>query len=102
MTMNDRAPAVCRDLQNEWLLTNGLGGYAMGTAAGVATRRYHGLLMAALSPPVNRHLLLARVEETIDAGRGPGYNLAAARYQGMDDPAVLEPALRHLVEFRPT
>jgi predicted glycogen debranching enzyme len=97
--MHPRAPAICRDLTNEWLLTNGLGGYAMGTAAGVATRRYHGLLMAALSPPVNRHLLLHRIEETIDAGRGPGYNLAVARYQGMDDAAVLEQGLRHLIDF---
>ena len=35
----------------EWLVTNGIGGYASGTIAGLLTRRYHGLLMAALKPP---------------------------------------------------
>ena len=38
-------------LRREWLLTNGLGGFAMGTLAGVNTRRYHGLLVAATRPP---------------------------------------------------
>ena len=39
----------------EWLVTNGLGGYASGTVAGAMTRRYHGLLIAALSTPVRTH-----------------------------------------------
>jgi glycogen debranching enzyme len=51
----------CRDLTREWLVTNGLGGYASGTVAGPNTRRYHGLLMAALRPPVQRVLLLAEL-----------------------------------------
>ena len=42
-------------LTREWLVTNGLGGYASGTVAGVATRRYHGLLIAALPAPLGRH-----------------------------------------------
>jgi len=37
--------------QREWIVTNGLGGYASGTIAGVATRRYHGLLIAAMPAP---------------------------------------------------
>src|ERR1041385_4490516 len=41
-------------LTREWLVTNGLGGYASGTVAGVATRRYHGLLIAALPNPLGR------------------------------------------------
>src|SRR5436309_3083268 len=41
-------------LTREWLVTNGLGGYASGTVAGVATRRYHGLLVAALPAPLGR------------------------------------------------
>src|SRR6266545_8351644 len=45
-------------LRREWLVTNGLGGYASGTLAGVATRRYHGLLVAALTPPVERTVLV--------------------------------------------
>lgn len=48
----------------EWLVTNGIGGYASGTVAGVLTRRYHGLLMAALNPPLGRTLLLAKLDET--------------------------------------
>ncbi|HLZ31263.1 MAG TPA: amylo-alpha-1,6-glucosidase [Chloroflexota bacterium] len=59
---------VCGDLaaaqQREWLLTNGLGGYASGTVAGLNTRAYHGLLVAALRPPGQRRLLLAKLDET--------------------------------------
>ena len=47
----------------EWLVTNGIGGFAMGTVAGLLTRRYHGLLIAALKPPLGRTLLLAKVDE---------------------------------------
>jgi predicted glycogen debranching enzyme len=57
---------VCGDLaaaeQREWLLTNGRGGYAMGTVAGTLTRRYHGLLIAAVDPPVVRRLCVARLD----------------------------------------
>lgn len=48
----------------EWLVTNGNGSYASGTIAGVLTRRYHGLLVAALKPPLGRTLLLSKLEET--------------------------------------
>ncbi|MBE2220304.1 MAG: glycogen debranching enzyme family protein [Anaerolineae bacterium] len=50
----------------EWLVTNGIGGFASGTIAGHLTRRYHGLLMAALKPPLGRTLLLAKLEETVE------------------------------------
>ncbi len=46
-------------LAREWLVTNGLGGYASGTVGGVPTRRYHALLVAGLAPPFGRQLLLA-------------------------------------------
>src|SRR5688572_6740857 len=52
-------------LKTEWLLTNGLGGYAMGTLLGANTRRYHGLLVAAISPPVGRVLALHSMIEQI-------------------------------------
>ena len=48
-------------LETEWLLTNGLGGFAMGTAAACNTRRYHALLVAARKPPVDRWALLSQV-----------------------------------------
>ncbi len=61
---------VCGDpriaFEKEWLVTNGLGGYAMGTIGGALTRRYHGLLIAALKPPVGRSLLVSKVEETVE------------------------------------
>lgn len=47
----------------EWLLTNGLGGFASSTIIGMNTRRYHGLLIAALNPPVDRRLLVAKLDE---------------------------------------
>jgi predicted glycogen debranching enzyme len=50
-------------LSREWLVTNGLGGYASGTIAGVATRRYHGALVAALPAPLGRVVLLNDVAE---------------------------------------
>ncbi len=53
----------------EWLVTNGLGGYASGTVATVATRRFHGLLVAALPAPLGRTMLLAHVNEVV---RTPG------------------------------
>ncbi len=48
----------------EWLVTNGIGGYASGTVAGLLTRRYHGLLIAALKPPLGRTLLVTKLDET--------------------------------------
>src|SRR5579864_2349303 len=52
-------------LGREWLETNVLGSFACGTVAGAHTRRYHGLLTAALNPPAGRALLLSKLEETL-------------------------------------
>jgi predicted glycogen debranching enzyme len=52
----------------EWLLTNGLGGFASSTVIGLNTRRYHGLLVASLKPPVYRRLLVAKLDEEIAIG----------------------------------
>ena len=60
---------ICGNLQTaesrEWLITNSIGGYASGTVAGLLTRCYHGLLVAALKPPLGRTLLLSQFVETI-------------------------------------
>ncbi|MEO0475702.1 MAG: glycogen debranching enzyme N-terminal domain-containing protein, partial [Planctomycetota bacterium] len=56
-------------LQREWLLTNGAGGFAMGTALGVNTRRYHGLLVAASQPPVGRVVVLNQLFEQLELQR---------------------------------
>jgi len=52
--------------KREWLVTNGIGGFASGTIAGLLTRRYHGLLLAALQPPLGRTLLAAKLDETVE------------------------------------
>jgi predicted glycogen debranching enzyme len=65
--------------QREWLATNGIGGYASGTVSGVLTRRYHGLLLAALQPPVGRTLLLAKLDETATYD-GAAHTLFADRW----------------------
>ena len=67
-------------MRREWLVTNGLGGYASGTVAGVNTRRYHGLLVASMNPPVQRMVLLASVEEWLRSADGPPQPLSAAEY----------------------
>ena len=63
---------ICCDLASaesrEWLVTNGIGGYAFGTVAGHQTRCYHGLLVAALQPPLGRTLLLAKLDEAVRYG----------------------------------
>src|SRR4029078_11928777 len=52
-------------LTREWLVANGLGGYASGTLSGVPTRRYHGLLVAAQPAPLGRMLMLCQLEEVL-------------------------------------
>ena len=69
----------------EWLETNGLGGWAASTVAGVHTRRYHGLLVAALRPPTDRFVLLSRLDETLGVG-GERFELGCNRYPGVVHP----------------
>jgi predicted glycogen debranching enzyme len=75
---------ICRNLdavlQREWLVTNGLGSYASGTVAGANTRRYHGLLVAALRPPVARTVLVAKVDEEVEYDQRTFY-LGTNEYQ---------------------
>jgi glycogen debranching enzyme len=52
-------------LSEEWLVTNGLGGYASGTVTGNITRRYHGLLIAALANPLGRTMVLNGLSERL-------------------------------------
>lgn len=55
-------------IQREWLVTNGIGGFASSTLIGANARRYHGLLVASLRPPVQRHLLVSKLDESITLG----------------------------------
>ncbi len=68
-------------LATEYLVANGLGGYAMGTAAGARTRQYHGFLIAALVPPTQRTLLVAQVDVTAEIA-GESFALATHLYLG--------------------
>ena len=61
-------------IQKEWIITNGLGGFASSTIIGANTRKYHGLLIAPLTPPARRYLILSKVDESIEIG-GKQYNL---------------------------
>lgn len=81
---------ICGELspaeKREWLVTNGIGGYVSGTVAGLLTRRYHGLHVAALNPPVKRTLLLTKIDETAMYGENL-YPLSTNRWaDGTVDP----------------
>src|SRR5574342_389555 len=67
-------------LQKEWLVTNGLGGYASSTALGLNTRKYHGLLVAALHPPGYRTVCLSKLDEDIIVGNET-YRLGSNEFQ---------------------
>lgn len=72
---------LCLLETREWLVTNGIGGYASGSAAGSLTRGYHGLLVASLSPPVDRRVMLVKLDETVTYC-GSTYDLATNRWAG--------------------
>lgn len=77
-------PDVLSDLNHatkfEWILTNGLGGYASSTVSNVNTRKFHGLFFIAFNPPVNRHLLLSKIEEEILIGEDR-YSLGSNQFK---------------------
>src|SRR5437868_7266953 len=83
-------------LTREWLVTNGLGGYASGTVAGVAARRYHGLLIAALPAPLGRQMMLNHLSELVRLSDGSSAFLGGEeRTGGLDLPGAA-----FLTEFR--
>ncbi len=90
-------PLPERLLQREWLVANGLGGYASGTLAGVPTRRYHGLLVAAMPAPVGRTFMLGQIEEVLRLSDGTIVRLGGEQKVGQ--PAYV-PGAGHLREFR--
>jgi len=72
-------------LAREWLETNGLGGYASSSVLGINTRKYHGLLVAAMNPPVERALLVSRVDETLII-KGSRLEFSSSEYEGKIHP----------------
>ena len=84
-------------LEREWLETNGIGGFASSTIVGVNTRRYHGLLVAAIKPPVERLVLLSKVEETV-VMNGKHHDLGSNRYPGVIYPRGFEMLTRFALD----
>ena len=89
----DTMPLVSR----EWLVTNGLGGYASATVGGLNTRKYHGLLVAALPNPLGRTVMLNHIVERVVLPGGETVELSGEE-QG--DGRLRVPAREHLAEFR--
>jgi len=84
-------PDICKNVQagldHEWFVTNGLGGYAAGSVAGATTRSYHGLLVAALRPPVERDVLITKIDETVEQADKRVLKLGVNEYRdGTIDP----------------
>ncbi len=77
---------ICADmnasLDHEWLVTNGIGGYASGAISGATTRCYHGLLVASLHPPVERTVMVTKVDEELLLPDGRSFSLGVNEYQG--------------------
>ena len=61
-------------ITKEWIITNGIGGYSSSTVLGINTRKYHGLLVAPLTPPARRHVILSKLDESIEI-EGKKYNI---------------------------
>jgi predicted glycogen debranching enzyme len=77
-------------LDTEWIVTNGLGGYASSTMAGVSTRRYHGVLVAALPNPLGRTVMLNHLGEKVSFdGNSTSLN-SEERVAGRVDPDLAE------------
>jgi predicted glycogen debranching enzyme len=84
-------------LSREWLVANGLGGYSSGTVAGAVTRRYHGVLVAALPAPLGRIVMLSHLGERITMDDGSVIELAG---EELSSRRMHVPGFRYLTEFR--
>lgn len=83
MTMHRNALSnLGESLKKEWLLTNGLGGYASSTILGINTRKYHGLLVAALNPPVDRKVVLSKLDEEVTTKKG-SFPFGSNHFEGL-------------------
>ena len=65
MKLNERQLDLKRGLTQEWIITNGIGGFSSQTVLGINTRKYHGLLVAPLLPPARRFVILSKIDESI-------------------------------------
>ena len=74
MKYNKKDISLEEGLKKEWIVTNGIGGYASSSILNCNTRKYHGLLIAPLTPPARRFLILSKLDEAIEIGEKK-YNL---------------------------
>ena len=74
MKINTKDLSLADGITKEWIITNGIGGYCASTVFGINTRKYHGLLVAALTPPARRHVILSKLDESIEINNKK-YNL---------------------------
>ncbi len=79
----------------EWLITNGIGGYASGTLSGANARRYHGMLVASLNPPTNRKILVSKIEASISLWRDTDIEISSNQYPN----AIHPKGYRYLTAF---
>ena len=66
MKIDTKKLSLKEGITKEWIITNGIGGYSSSTIFGINTRKYHGLLIAPLTPPARRHLILSKLDEAIE------------------------------------
>ena len=83
-------------LGREWLVTNGIGGFAAGTVSQANTRRYHGLLVASLKPPVDRVVMVAKADVTLSY-RGRQFQLGCNEFA---DGTLAPEGFLHISRFR--
>ena len=99
ISLRDAAGEEARNrLSEEWLVTNGLGGYASGTISGAVSWRYHGLLIAALPSPFGRVVMLNHLAESLRLSDGRLVQFCGHESQPHD--GILSPAASFLVQFR--
>jgi predicted glycogen debranching enzyme len=70
----------------EYIVTNGIGGYSSSSLCGMNTRRYHGLLIASLNPPVERFVVVSKIDETIVTNAGDTIEISTNQYPGTIHP----------------
>ena len=93
MKINTKDLSLKNAIEKEWIITNGIGGYSASTVFGINTRKYHGLLVAPLTPPARRYLILSKLDESIEIN-GTSYNL----YSNMCKNYISE-GFKYQVEF---
>src|ERR1700685_1651439 len=91
-----RVDQTSSELDREWIVTNGLGGYASGTIASLNTMRFHGLLIAALPASHGRMMMLSQVEEILSS-EGQKFYLTA---ENLSDATNTDTVSAFLKNFR--